>query len=440
MEGRGNDILLKDQETYSLSHSEEVQEILGHRPAWILRWGITVIILILVGIILACYYVKYPQTVMASITLTSDNPPSDLGAKSTGILDSVYVADGEIIKKGQVLALIANSASLNDIVIVEELLVTGRLPQEMGIAELSSLHVGNLQDMWIEYLSICSDYYDYLRLDQIGRKKTLVAEQVRRSKEYYGRLEMQRELLAEDLMYELRALERDSIMLQGNYISQAEYESARKTYLSKKSDFTGFEASMTNALLSCLQKEQQILELETQKKAELLEFERRLAQSRNSLLGQLSLWKEEYAIVAPYDGAVSLQNVWSKGQRVIIGDIIASVIPSCEANIMGRLKVPSSGFGKVRNGQDVNIKLSGFPYLEFGIVKGKVSSMSSVPERTLEGLAYTVDVILPDGLESTYNKELPFVQDMDGIAEIITDDMRLIEHFLRPIQSLFVNR
>ncbi|MBR4821871.1 MAG: HlyD family secretion protein, partial [Bacteroidales bacterium] len=89
---------------------------------------------------------------------------------------------------------------------------------------------------------------------------------------------------------------------------------------------------------------------------------------------------------------------------------------------------------------EVNIKLNGFPYLEYGILKGVVSTISSVPENGEDGMVYTVNVALPDGLESTYHKRLPFVQDMDGSAEIVTEDRRLIEQFILPIRSLFVNR
>ena len=440
MERRETDIQLEEQGTYSTFHSDEVQEIMGRRPAWILRWGITIIILILLGIIVACYFIKYPQTVTAAITLTSDNPPSDLAAKATGILDSVYVSDGETIVKGRLLALIASAARYEDIVQAEDLLKAGEPFSGKDIAGFYSLRLGDLQQGWVEYLSVCSDYDDYLRIDQIGRKKALLAEQVRGAREYYGRLETQRELLAEDLKYEMRSLERDSVMFRENYISQAEYENALKSYLSKKNSLAGFDASMTSALLSRLQTEQQILELETQKVMETSEYERRIAQSRNTLLGQLALWKEQYAVIAPYDGVVSLQNVWGKGQRVSVGDIIASIAPSDGTTVIGRLKVPSSGFGKVEVGQEVNIRLYGFPYLEFGILKGMVASISSIPESTQEGLTYTVDVTLPDGLESTYHKVFPFVQNMDGSADIITDDMRLIEQFVRPIRSLFVNR
>jgi multidrug resistance efflux pump len=419
-------------------HSEEVQEIMGRRPSWILRWGITVIIGIALGIIAGCYFIKYPQTVTAAITLTSDYPPSDLAARATGILDSVYVENGSYVEAGQLLALIASAARYEDITRVEEML---NMPEEHDPKLVpDTFRLGNLQHNWIEYLRACLDYRDYLQIDQIGRKKQLLVEQIQQSKYYYAKLGQQREILNEELRYERKGLRRDSVLFLKKAISEAEYETTLKTYISRKNNLAGFEASMTSAYLSRLQLEQQIMELDTQRTVEAAEFERRINQAKESLLGQIALWKEQYEIIAPYAGLVSLQNVWSRGQRVSVGDIIASVAPAGGMKVKGRLKVPSSGFGKVLTGQEVNIKLNGFPYLEFGILKGEVASISSVPEITPDGLIYTVDVSLPNGLESTYKKEFPFVQNMDGYAEIITDDMRLIEQFVRPIRSLFRNQ
>ena len=426
-------------------HSEEVQEIMGRQPSWILRWGITVIFAIAAAIILGCYFIKYPQTVSADITLTSDYPPSDLAAKASGILDSVSVANGEKVGQGQLLALISSAARYEDIVYVERMLAAGevvKVPAKESdrYHALESLRLGDLQRDWVDYLRTCSDYADYLRIDQIGKKKSLLASQIEQAKEYYGILERQRSMIAEEFAYEQKTLTRDSILFKKDVIAEAEYDNTVKAYISKKNSLAGFDASMSSAHLSRLQLEQQILELETQQTVELAEFERRLAQSKESLLGQIALWKEQYAIIAPYAGIVSLQNVWGRGQRVDAGDVIASIAPAGEMKVMGRLKVPSSGFGKVMVGQPVNIKLNGFPYLEFGILKGKVAAISSVPEETPGGLAYTVDVELPGGLESTYRKKLPFVQNMDGSADIVTEDLRLIDRFVQPIRSLFRNR
>ena len=434
----------RQEETYSTFHSDEVQEIMGRKPAWILRWGITVLLAIAAGIVLGCYFIKYPQTVSAEITLTSDYPPSDLAARVTGILDSVCVSNGDKVAPGQLLALVASAARYEDVILVEGMLKADAghslIDGKEDSRALEALRLGDLQRDWIEYLRACSDYGDYLRIDQIGRKKSLLASQIASAREYYGKLEGQRGMIEEELVYEQKSLRRDSLLFQKKVMAEAEYENTLKTYISKKNSLAGFDASMANAQLSRLQLEQQVLELETQRTVDVAEYERRINQAKESLLGQIALWKEQYAIIAPYGGVVSLQNVWGRGQRVNPGDLIASVAIDGGMKVMGRLKVPSSGFGKVMVGQTVNIKLNGFPYLEFGILKGVVASISSVPEDTQYGLAYTVDVALPRGLESSYRKDLPFVQNMDGTAEIITEDMRLIERFIQPIRSLFRNR
>ncbi|MBO7623410.1 MAG: HlyD family efflux transporter periplasmic adaptor subunit [Bacteroidales bacterium] len=423
-------------------HSEEVQEIMGRKPSWIMRWGITVLITIIVVFIVCCYFIRYPQTVSARITLTSDYPPADLVAKATGIIDSVFVSDGDKISKGQLLALIASAADYSDMVIAEKY-VSGDEPyaefSEDEFKRLQSLKLGDIQSNWIEYLSACSNFNDYRRIDQNGKKRILLSEQVEGAKAYYSKLEKQRATVVDALRYEKKSLERDSILFTRKAISQDEYEGELKNYIARKTSLAGFDAEMTNARLNRLQLEQQILELGTQQKAEENEHLRRISQARSQFRNSLAIWKEQYAIIAPYDGNVSLQNIWSRGQHISAGEIIASVSSAEDMHIKGRMKVTSIGFGKIKVGQTVNIKLSGFPYLEFGILRGKVETISSVPEMSQEGLFYTIDVTLPEGLESTYHKQFPFVQNMDGVAEIITEDMRLIEQFIRPIKSLFLN-
>ena len=84
-------------------------------------------------------------------------------------------------------------------------------------------------------------------------------------------------------------------------------------------------------------------------------------------------------------------------------------------------------------GQKVHMKLSGFPYLEFGILKGTVSSISLVPEK--EG--YIAGIDLDDGMTTSYQQQLKFIQQMDGTAEIITKKMRLITRLINPLKVFF---
>jgi len=100
---------------------------------------------------------------------------------------------------------------------------------------------------------------------------------------------------------------------------------------------------------------------------------------------------------------------------------------------MGKALLPVQGSGKVKSGQEVNIRLNNYPDQEFGYVKGRVCSVSPVP--TAENM-YVVDIELPDGMRTNYGKDLPLTREMKGVAEIVTEDMRLIERLLAPLRKL----
>ncbi len=428
-------------------YSEPVQEIMGKVPSWITRWGVTVIAGIFAVIIIGCCIIKYPQTITSTVTLSSYNPPSDLAARYDGLLDSVFVSNGQAVRHGQLIALLSTHADYGDITTIE-LILESHSENAISLAAdsmiLDNYRLGDIQSTWGELVRKCTDYMDWIEIDRIGIQKRLVSEQIDRNIEYYNDLLYQRTLIRKDLEYEKRTFKRDSLLMLQEAISESEYEASAKSLVNKESSLAAFDASLTSARLNVLQLRQQLIELDIQRHSEESEYESTIIQLTRQMKTMIAEWKQMYAIVSPSNGVVSLQSVWSSGQHVTIGDVIASVVPSDGNNIIGRLLVPSSGFGKVEKGQMVNVKLNGFPYMEFGVLKGMVKQISAVPRQisTSEGntIAYTVDIIFPGGLVSTYGKLFPIVQQMDGTAEIITKDRRLIEQFIDPIISLFRNR
>jgi HlyD family secretion protein len=105
--------------------------------------------------------------------------------------------------------------------------------------------------------------------------------------------------------------------------------------------------------------------------------------------------------------------------------------------VVGKILLPQQGAGKVKVGQTVNVKLDNFPYLEYGMVKVCIRNISMVPVQVDENTkAYMLEVEFPENLETTYGKELTFSQEMTGTAEIITEDLRLLDKFINPIKAV----
>jgi len=71
------------------------------------------------------------------------------------------------------------------------------------------------------------------------------------------------------------------------------------------------------------------------------------------------------------------------------------------------------------------------------MVRVQIKNISLVPIVVTDNQkAYMLEVDFPDKLKTNYGKELTFSQEMSGSAEIITEDLRLLDKFLRPIKAV----
>jgi HlyD family secretion protein len=140
--------------------------------------------------------------------------------------------------------------------------------------------------------------------------------------------------------------------------------------------------------------------------------------------------------MAPVEGEIAFTKFWSKNQNVTRGQSVFTIIPQEESRIIGKVELPILRSGKVKPGQRVNIKFHNFPYMEYGIVEGRVDKISLVPTDNY----YSLEVGLPNGLMTNYGKELEFNHEISGDAEIIAEDERLIKRLFNPLKSLLKER
>lgn len=110
--------------------------------------------------------------------------------------------------------------------------------------------------------------------------------------------------------------------------------------------------------------------------------------------------------------------------------IVIDSYKSQTTSAIGKLLLSKDDIGKVKVGQKVIIKLYDFPYQEFGILQGKVKQISST------GNGSWIDIVFPNGLRTSYNKELSCNKELKGNAEIVSQEMNLIEKFISKIKLL----
>lgn len=97
------------------TRSNETHEVLDKTPNWFIRQGITVIFVFIVGIISCTFWIKSNEVIFCSVTLFEGTPPIFVNSTRSGIIRDVFVENGEVIKEDEILAVLENSADIQDI-------------------------------------------------------------------------------------------------------------------------------------------------------------------------------------------------------------------------------------------------------------------------------------------------------------------------------------
>jgi len=301
---------------------------------------------------------------------------------------------------------------------------------------LDEQNLGEIQSFYSSFIRRYDDYSNFLKLNYHSKKIEAVNGQMEKVKLYYNHLSEQKNILERDLQIGQLQYSRDSSLREKGVIADAAYEKAESVFLQKKYLLGSAKTALANTEIQLSQLEQSILDLQLQFTEQKSKLELDFKEALDNLNSQISSWEHNYLLKSPISGNITFTTYWSSNQNVKAGDVVFTVVPNIATQIIGKLILPVKGSGKVREGQNINIKFNNYPYMEYGIVKGIIKSISLVPSDN----NYFVEVILPEGLTSTYNKELKFNQEMQGAAEIITDDLRLLERIIQPLKSMFKNK
>lgn len=110
-------------------------------------------------------------------------------------------------------------------------------------------------------------------------------------------------------------------------------------------------------------------------------------------------------------------------------ELLFSVIPD-KGGLIGEVMVPAYGIGKVKIGQNVNIKLNNYPYDEYGSLNGRIESISQMT-RTIQTQNGNIDghlvfISFPNGSITNFGQTLELNFETKGTAEIITAPKKLI--------------
>jgi len=423
-----------ERELLLSTRSDEVQEIVGRMPSWIIRYGISLLAFIVIGIFIASYFIKYPDVLSSQVIITSSQPPIKIVSPTHGNIQKLFVSDHQVAHANEPLFLIKNSthyATIKSVIAeirkADSFLSPGQIV--LHLPKGNTKNLGELQQAYNQLQLAANDYHFFANLDNHTHQVQHLQSQITQYQKLNQQILQQGKKLNEQRRIAQKDFEIDSSLVANGVMTELEYRAAKMKLLNQ--DINSGTAR-TQRIQNKLQQDglrKAINETKEERQIRMFELGKRVKEQVQNFISQYQLWEEKYVVKSPMEGEVNFFSVWRENQLIQAGQGIMMITPEIR-DIQARGFVGLNGVGKIKKGQKVLIKLRAYPYQEFGMLKGEIHSLSPVAMDSV----YVIDVRLLTGLKTISGKAIPERAQLAGIGEIITSDKSILDRLFEKVK------
>ena len=417
--------------------SEEVQEILGTPPGWMIRYGTIVAITFFVVLIVLAAIISYPDSQEADITITFTDPPRTLVAPKSGTVGEIFVRNSQTVEKDQVLLVFNDKADFNHVLFLQdqiEKIEDDNDSMILAFVPPTDLQLGELQEDFLGFTEKKNQYdrqtTQFTSDENVGSYRNQIAS-LRKS---IGYLRQRKSVIAGQI---------DDAIKEKNILNQkvADGEASQEDVNKITSEIRNYRSDMQkteedirrnnfdievlqNRINNARQGDNQVrLEASDDLKSSFIRLKIRVNQ-----------WVSTNMVVSPIAGMVEIDEAVSEQQFLESSQPVMRVIPMESRQLLGRMSLGFQNSGLVEVGQRVIIKLKRYPFEEYGAIRGLVSFKARVPD---EDKMVQIQVVFPDDLVTTTGQVIKPDEALFGEGKIITDDKVLLDRVFNYGRSLF---
>lgn len=288
---------------------------------------------------------SYSRKTEVSGRLVPSSGMSSITAPATGTLAQLLVKEGQVVQKGERLAIvdvdrnIVDGRDANAAILISMQDRRERLRSEIAEqAELSGIQLRSLQ---IQMESSKSERFNLQR--ELGIRR------------------QQADLSKETLL-------RYQSLVTQNYVSHVQVAQQEQMLLEQLASIESIERSIAGLNRNIAQASQAIEEIPSKDRISVSKVLRDISVLDQDILAGSA--GSQLLIVARLSGRVSNKLV-EAGQAVQVGQPILTIVPK-DSTLFAHLLVPSSAVGLMRNGDEVQLRYRAFPFQKFGQQRGRI--------------------------------------------------------------------
>ncbi len=354
--------------------------------------------ILLIPFLLWSYFAKLEQISRANGQVIAVSKKQAIQSANDGVVKDIYVKEGQLVKKGEVIARLELSEFKADV----EAIKANIAATEAHISRLKAeVFKKNLvfTPLSLEYPEFVSSQKELFK-----RKQDALNDEIK-------------------VLQSALKLARDELNLNLPLVEKGDIGATELIRL--KRQVAELEGEIINKRNKYLQESQ----------SELTKYEQELSTLKQEFTDK-SVTLERAEIYAPVDAIVNNILITTKGAKLRAGDILMELVPTDDLVIEAKLKPSEISFIKI--GQKALVKLDAYDFSLYGSFDGEVKHISSdtILEKTAKGDEYFFRVLVSlNGKEvlSRAGKKVTILPGMGGQIDIITGERTVLSYLAKPI-------
>ncbi|WP_019672898.1 HlyD family efflux transporter periplasmic adaptor subunit [Psychrobacter lutiphocae] len=358
---------------------------------WIALAGIVILLV-------WAYFAKIDQVTRAKATVIASARTQEIQASEGGVLTEILVAEGDDVKKGQLLVVLeeerAKAAYDNS--------ATKTAALQAKLARLNA----EIFNRPLVFPDSVAKYPEYIsnQTNLYNRRKQAIEEEV--------------SSLEQMLVLAKQELSMNEPLLQYGDVSQADVIRLRR-------QVADIEAQINNKRNKYFEEAQ----AEMTKAQEELDSELEQLRDRTQVL-------EEKRLLSPQDGKVNNINITTIGGVVKPGEVIMELLPTT-SDLIVEAKVSPADIAYVKEGQAASVKLDAYDFSIFGAMNGTVTYISpdTLIEKTPKGEEpyYRVLIQIGEAEFAGRGDEIVIKPGMTASVDIKAMERTVLSYLTKPI-------
>ena len=377
----------------------------------------TVLLCVVIAIIVFLSLTSFNRKETVSGYLKPDIGLAKVVSSRAGVIQQVYVDDGQQVQAGDRLALVT---------VPEHLSAGDSLTGTLFQGLLQQTELVNLRKQQV--------------ISQLSQQETELTTRLTLSRNLLSDIKAQQQLLQQRLQLNQQRYQNYQDLTERGAISTNELQQQHELVLNIQQQLAELNASEQSqkAQIEQLSGQLQRLTSEQQQQLAVLDSDiSRLKQQQTELNA-----RGELLITAPITGRVT-NLVAEIGNNVQMGLPLLTIMPD-NAELQAVLLVPTRAYGFVMPGQQTRLRFDAFPYQRFGLYEGEVIKTAQaivLPNEVdmpvaVQEPVYRVEVALASQHIRAYGNTVPLQSGMLLSADIVLEQRSLLAWLFEPVLSL----